>query len=471
MLLIICGLPGTGKSTLARAVAAKLGAVHISSDSIRLKLLAQRTYSEQEKKMIYDKMFEEATEQLQRGNVVLDATFYTEQLRQQAKDAAAKACSNWLIIECMTHEQLLKERVFARKQQASESEADFEIYKKVKGQFEEIKEMHLDVDTSLQLEKQVELVRAYLESQPEYIETHISKIYILGDYVYKIKKPVKFSFLDFSTLELRKFYCQEEVRLNKRLCPDIYLDVVAAEKQGERYIFETKKADEYAVKMKKMPAAKQMDLLLQKGTVTAEQVRKIAEIVAEFHKRIVVVKELEFGAPELIKKQVDDFANHRETIEKAVGLGHLVDFGLKKCDDFYGKNTALFERRQQQGFIRECHGDLHSANIILAEKIYIFDCIEFNPHFRNIDVASEIAFMAMDLDAFGRSDLADAFVQQYVALSGDKELLKLLDYYKCYRANVRAKVAAIEYAQHPNDNAKKRMEKYCKLMEQYAKRL
>jgi hypothetical protein len=173
----------------------------------------------------------------------------------------------------------------------------------------------------------------------------------------------------------------------------------------------------------------------------------------------------------VIKKQVDDFGNHRETIEKACGLDQMVDFGLKKCDGFFKKNTQLFEKRQQQGFIRECHGDLHSANIILADRIYIFDCIEFNPHFRNIDVASEVAFMAMDLDAFGKEELSAAFVNKYVELSCDRELLQLLDYYKCYRANVRAKVAAIEYSQKPSDDAKKRIEKYCKLMQRYAEKL
>ena len=163
MLIMICGLPGTGKSTLAKAVAEKIGAVHISSDTVRMKLLKERTYSEEEKEKIYDLMLKEAENLLKEGKtIVLDATFYKKKLRELVKGIAEKAESKFFIVECITEENLLKERIFSRKKEETESETDFEIYKKVKAQFEPIEEDHIAVDTSLPLEKQVELVEQYI---------------------------------------------------------------------------------------------------------------------------------------------------------------------------------------------------------------------------------------------------------------------------------------------------------------------
>lgn len=163
MLVIVCGLPGTGKTTLAKTVAGKTDAAVINSDSIRMSMLEEREYTEDEKKMIYRAMLEEAGKQLKEGkNVVLDATFYKKELRENAKETAEKAGTESYIIECVTHEELLKERIFKRKKEETESEADFEVYKKVKDQFEPIEEEHLAVDTSEELEKQVELVLKYI---------------------------------------------------------------------------------------------------------------------------------------------------------------------------------------------------------------------------------------------------------------------------------------------------------------------
>ncbi len=163
MLIVICGLPGTGKSTLAKAVAERINAVHISSDSIRMKMLKERTYSDKEKEKVYEAMFAEAEGLLKdRKNVILDATFYKKELREKARRISMKVGTGFLIVECVTHEGLLRERLFARKKEKSESEADFAVYKKVKGIFEPIEEKHLVADTSLPLEKQVQLVEKYL---------------------------------------------------------------------------------------------------------------------------------------------------------------------------------------------------------------------------------------------------------------------------------------------------------------------
>lgn len=304
----------------------------------------------------------------------------------------------------------------------------------------------------------------------ELIETHISWLLLTDDLVYKIKKPVKFSFLDFSSLEKRKYFCEEEVRLNKRLAPDIYLGVVSiVERSGEISFEGDGDTIDHAVKMRRLPQEKRMDVLLREGKVTQEHVKKIAGIVAEFHGKIDVIEDKSYGSAELVKNQIDDLGNHKETIEEACGFSDKVDFILDSCKRFIEENKLLFEERQEQGMIRDCHGDLHSANIfIVDDEPIIFDCIEFSKDFRFVDVASEIAFMRMDLDAFEREDLTKLFVEEYLNKTRDRELKTVLDLYLCYRANVRAKVAAIDYSQHPGEEAKKRIEKYIKLAERYA---
>lgn len=307
----------------------------------------------------------------------------------------------------------------------------------------------------------------------ELIETHISWIFLKDDSAYKIKKPVKFSFLDFSTFEKRRYYCEEELRLNTRLAPDVYLEVVhIVEKDGIVELEGDGKIIDHAVKMKRLPQERRMDVLLKQGEVTEDHVKRIAEIVAQFHERIDVIEDEKFSSADVVKEQIDDLGNHKDVIERACGLGSKVDFILEKCDEFIEKNKALFEERQEQGKIRDCHGDLHSANIFLLDsEVIIFDCIEFSRDFRFVDVASEIAFMAMDLDAFGREDFAELFVEEYLNKTQDSGLKTVIDLYKCYRANVRAKIAAIDYSQHPNEEAKGRIRKYITLAERYARPL
>lgn len=164
MLIVICGLPGTGKSTLAKAIAERISAIHLSSDSIRMKMLKERTYSEKEKGKVYDEMFKEAEKGLASGKaVILDATFYKKELIEKAKEIASGAGSSFFVVECITNERVIKERIFNRKKEKSESEADFEVYKKVKEQFEKIEEKHIEVDTSLPIEKQLRIALSYIE--------------------------------------------------------------------------------------------------------------------------------------------------------------------------------------------------------------------------------------------------------------------------------------------------------------------
>lgn len=303
----------------------------------------------------------------------------------------------------------------------------------------------------------------------EMVETHISWV-LLGEHVYKIKKPVKFSFLDFSTLEKRRFFCEEEVRLNKRLSPDIYLGVVPVIEDGERISLGGEgTAIGYAVKMKRLPSEARMDRNMD--NVSKETVAKIAAMISEFHGEIDIIRDKGYSSADVVKRQIDDLAEFRDIIEEACGLGKDVDFAVGRCDEFIEKNQGLFEKRQDDGMIRDCHGDLHSANIFITDRIVIFDCIEFSKDFRFIDTASEIAFMAMDLDAFGRKDLSGHFVEEYLAGTGDQELRRMLPVYKCYRANVRAKIAAIDYSQHPGEEPRERMRKYVGLAREYAEGL
>lgn len=306
------------------------------------------------------------------------------------------------------------------------------------------------------------------------VETHISWI-VIGKEAYKIKKPVSFSFLDFSTVEKRKFFCEEEVRLNRRLSPDIYLGVVTlTEEDGRIEIDGRGKIVEYAVKMKALDQEIRMDRMIEKSKIGESDVRRIADILSEFHAKCETVYE-HYGSPELMISQIADLSNFKDGIQEACGLGDKVEFILFKSIKFVENNKKMFEERKQAGKIRDCHGDIHSGNVFFCgdgrdDGIRIIDCIEFNKEFRCIDIASDIAFMAMDLDALGKPDLSNIFVKEYIEKTGDNEP-KILKLYKCYRANVRAKIAAIEWLQHKNKPSEERIRKYINLAEEYAREL
>ena len=494
MLVLVCGLPGVGKSTLAKALSEQLEAVYLSSDIIRRKMLEERTYSEQEKYKVYGNMVKEAERLLASGKtVVCDATFYKKKTRMEMCEAAKRSSAEVFFVKCTLDEKSIEERMENRARLGnSESEATFRIYLKVKELFEEIEGEYLEVDTALPLEKQVEKVTSGLGGvlgwSPEELmapqaypneaetvelkETHISWVFLAGDYAYKIKKPVKFSFLDFSTKEKRQEFCEEEVRLNKRLAPEIYLGVVPLVKEGQVTKFEGNgKIVDYAVKMQRMKNGETMDRVLGLGSVGADEVEELAKTIAEFHAGVPSIQDPKYNSPEMVREQIDDLGSVREIVENACGMGGKIDFILQKSSQFLDENEKLLRNRQADGMVKECHGDLHSGNIFVGEKKHIFDCIEFNEDFRCIDTASEIAFMAMDLDAREREDLGTAFVGKYLELSGDTEAEKLLGLYKCYRANVRAKVAALGYSQEPTEEGKRNMEKYLLLAERYAQGL
>ncbi|MEA3275867.1 MAG: AAA family ATPase [Pseudomonadota bacterium] len=284
----------------------------------------------------------------------------------------------------------------------------------------------------------------------EHIETHISHVLLAGAYAYKLKKPLNLGFLDFSTLERRRFCCWEELRLNRRLAPHIYLDVVpitgtpdapAVGGEGE--------ALEYAVKMRRFS----QDALLTRLPVTPELADRIAERVAGFHDAIPAAPEdSPFGTPEAVRAPMqENFAQIRSRLRDRAALARL-----RPLEGWTDARLAALrrtvERRKREGRIRECHGDMHRGNIALVDgELVIFDGIEFNPGLRWIDTMSEVAFLVMDLEEAGEEAPARRLLNRYLEISGDYDGLLLLDLYKVYRAMVRAKVTAIRLGQSDVD--------------------
>ncbi len=309
------------------------------------------------------------------------------------------------------------------------------------------------------------------------VQTQMSFVFLTGNYVYKVKKPVNLGYLDYTTLAKRHFYCQREVELNLRLCPDAYLGVVSiTEEKGDISIEGKGKVIEYAVKMRYLPQEKMLNVLLSSNQVSAEMITRVAQKLVEFHQKAETNNTISaFGEIDAIITNAEE--NFNQTV-KYIGntisqerYRHIKEY----TNDFIESNALLFRQRIADGKIRDCHGDLHAAHICFTNGICIYDCIEFNDRFRYCDVASEVAFLAMDLDHYGRADLSRSFVDAYVAFSQDKELPKLLDFYKCYRAYVRGKVESFKLDDpHISEEEKTRVKaiakRYFELAESYVER-
>jgi aminoglycoside phosphotransferase family enzyme len=309
----------------------------------------------------------------------------------------------------------------------------------------------------------------------ELTQTHISFVFLTRNFVYKVKKAVDLGFLDFTTLEKRRFFCEKELELNRRLCGEMYLEVVPINRSNIIKIKGEGKPIEYAVKMKRMPQEKMMNKLLEENKVNSKLIDEIAKIIAEFHSKAETNRRIsEFGSLAIIETNwKENFEQTQEFVSKTISMKDF-KFIRERIDDFMKRNVSFFEKRMAERRVRDCHGDIHSGNIFVTDRIYIFDAIEFNERFRYSDVASDIAFLAMDLDFKGRTDLSSFFVEKYVKYSGDQELTKLLPFYKCYRAYVRGKVISFKL-QDPNVGseekgaAMKEAKAYFKLASAYEK--
>jgi aminoglycoside phosphotransferase family enzyme len=289
---------------------------------------------------------------------------------------------------------------------------------------------------------------AYQHPAPDIslVQTHISYVLLAGDFVYKIKKPVNFGFLDFSTLAKRKFYCEEELRLNRRLCPRIYLEVVSVnEEKGIFSLNGPGRAVEYAVKMVRMPEEGMMGRLIKENRLTERHLDLIVDTLVPFYRQAEINDHIrQFGKARAVA------ANVLENFEQA---RPYVGGGILSREEFehitgYARSVlakeALFDQRIAANRICDCHGDLYSANICFEEdQVHIFDCIEFNERFRYCDIASDVAFLAMDLDAKDQDSLSVYFIERFIARSGDAGLSRMLNFYKCYRATVRGKIGLL----------------------------
>lgn len=310
----------------------------------------------------------------------------------------------------------------------------------------------------------------------ELIETHAAWVLLTGRYAYKIKKPVDFGFLDYSTLEKRRFNCEEEVRLNRRFAPEIYLDVVAVSGSPEQPRVQGEgPALEYAVRMRQFPANGLLSELARDGRLDGALVEQMIEQVADFH-RIAepAAPGAPFGAPEQIHHWVVENFDHirpeidaQDELQRLDSLRAWVEAQRQQLD-------TLFRDRKREGFVRECHGDLHLRNMTLIDgKVTLFDCIEFNPQLRWIDVISEVAFLMMDLEERGYPQLANRFLNGYLQRTGDYAGLRLLRYYLVYRALVRAKVSMLRRRQEASGSPEYRKadadyRQYLHLAEAYA---
>lgn len=279
----------------------------------------------------------------------------------------------------------------------------------------------------------------------ELVQTHLSAVFLTRRFAYKVKKAVNFGFLDFTTLEKRRCFCEEELKLNRRLCGDMYLEVVPINKAIAFKIKGEGETVEYAVKMKRMPQEKIMVKLLEENKVDDKIIDRIAKIIAEFHSKAETNSRIsDFGSLATIETNwKENFEQTEEFIGKTISAKNF-KLIRDRVEDFIKKNTTLFNKRMSEKRVRDCHGDIHSGNIFVTNEIYIFDAIEFNERFRYSDIAADVAFLSMDLDFKKRIDLSNFFVKKYVEYSGDRELMKLLPFYKCYRAYVRGKVTSFK---------------------------
>lgn len=313
-------------------------------------------------------------------------------------------------------------------------------------------------------------------TEVEVVETHASWVFLTGEFAYKIKKPVNFGFLDFSTLDKRLHCCREELRLNRRLAPGLYLDVVPVAGSppqvgggGEPF--------EYAVQMRQFDRDCGFDRLAARGALTGRQMDATAERLAAFHAGTERADERSgFGTPEEVIGQVlENFRQIAPHLEEQAP-GSRMNFeaverwsraGCEACRD-------VFAARLSGGFVRECHGDLHLRNIIWwKDQVVPFDCIEFNPSLRWIDVMSELAFLLMDLDDHGLPGMATRLLNAYLEHSGDFGGLELLRLYQGYRAMVRAKVECLRLTQldRVDQSTAKALEGYLELAAGYARPL
>jgi aminoglycoside phosphotransferase family enzyme/predicted kinase len=296
------------------------------------------------------------------------------------------------------------------------------------------------------------------------VETHISWVFLTGEFAYKLKKPVNFGFLDFSTLQKRRYFCEEECRCNSTFAPDLYLGVVAIGLDANRQYRVGSDADaiEYAVKMRQFDDSYQLDRMLDRDTLTAPMLRQFANDLAAIYQTLAPLSDSSsLGCADQILAPVIDNFDALDGLSAsrlyAKNLARLRQWSMTMHEHL----SDLLDERAREGAIRERHGDLHLSNLVQTDAgILAFDCIEFSPPLRKIDAINDIAFLFMDCAVRNRQDLAYSFIDSYLESSGDYPGIRLLRFYAVYRSMVRAKVAALRLEQTPDSDAAQRLKQH-----------
>jgi len=312
------------------------------------------------------------------------------------------------------------------------------------------------------------------------IITAVSIVFLTGDFAYKINKPMNLGFLDFSTLEKRKEQCEKEVKYNSLISPQLYLGLstINQDQSGKISIDGSGKIIEYAVKMKQMNPQATMNNLLKEDKITKNNIKELARTIHQFHLKAPANGEISsFGRFDSVKFNWDE--NFQQTEKYKDKLIETKSFSQiqERVNNFLAKNKNLIEQRVSKDRIKHCHGDFHSGNVFFHDgKPLVFDGIVFNQRFPCSDVIAEIAFMAMDLDFHQQQKLSTAFIKEYQQLSGDEDIAKLLDFYKCYRAYIRGKIACFTYddanlSAEEKEKTKQTAEQYFALAKTYAEKL
>ena len=494
MIIIVFGLPGSGKSYLAQHLSRMLHADYITSDAVRKELFRRPSYSENEKKKVYDEMLKRIAESEYHKEVVVDATLSDMSIRKEFI-SKVKDIAPVYFIEVTADEELIKQRLSKPR---NNSDADFDVYKNIKNTWLPFDEPHLVLhSTNDNIAEMLDAISDYIFSRELYreniiqliaqknfpletnkadlIETHISWVIVCDQFVYKIKKNVKYSFLDYSTLEKRKFFCEKEIELNKRLTTGIYLRVTPVKKTLFKYFIDGSVGEiiDYAVTMRRLPEDRRMDKLLLQNKVSTTDIKNLAAKISAFHQTTNVINE---ASQSSLKELFNDLLTQNNYLQQYDNCTTLIDDAIEVSNKFFDLNVRLLENRFTGNFIRDCHGDLHSRNIFLLPEPVPFDCLEFSDGLRQIDVLDEIAFLCMDLDAFERFDLSALFFDEYNRLfpvANTEEDQKLFIFYKAYRANIRAKVNSFRAQDASNENerrqAVKNVHKYLLLMNSYLK--
>jgi aminoglycoside phosphotransferase family enzyme/predicted kinase len=291
-------------------------------------------------------------------------------------------------------------------------------------------------------------------SSVEVRQTHISCVFLAGDFVYKLKKALRFSFLDYSTLEQRYRFCQEEVALNRRLTPRVYLGVFAIMRRGEGFALAPNPAQrfdpeavEYAVMMRRLPDERSLERLVRTGGIDPAGMRRIAFVLAKFHAGAARDRSMEYGSAEAIGHSI---VANLEECRPFVGdtIGEREFNSISRFNRTFIENHRKFlDGRARDGMVREGHGDLRSEHICVQEEIDVIDCVEFSQRLRYADIASDLAFLLMDLDRLQAPALGHHLLRAYLDEIGDSGLVRLLNFYKCYRATVRGLVGSLKARQ------------------------